>query len=189
MLQLHIYAQFNINAFVGFVVWTVDYLLTVTDAVATASLHNVMMIIVPVFSSWLYSPSGLKSLLECSSIALRHTTLGRTPLDDWSALIRDVYLTTHNAHNRQTFMPQTGFKPAIPASERAQIHALDHAVAGVGSCPCTLHTGTWMSGGIAPRILNFGSRWSWVVSFTFRQLYPVRKNTSTHWKILQSNIL
>ena len=29
----------------------------------------------------------------------RRNTVGRTPLDEWSALRRDLYLTTHNAHN------------------------------------------------------------------------------------------
>jgi hypothetical protein len=29
----------------------------------------------------------------------------------------------------------------------------------------------WESGGIAPRILDLGSRWRWVVSFTARPLY------------------
>jgi hypothetical protein len=32
----------------------------------------------------------------------RRTTVGRTPLDEWSARRRDLYLTTHNTHNRQT---------------------------------------------------------------------------------------
>jgi len=31
-----------------------------------------------------------------------HTTLGRTPLGEWSARGRDLYLTTTNTHNRQT---------------------------------------------------------------------------------------
>jgi len=30
----------------------------------------------------------------------------------------------------------------------------------------------WGSGSIVPRILNFGTRWSWVVSFTTHPLYP-----------------
>jgi hypothetical protein len=30
------------------------------------------------------------------TMTLRHTTLGRTPLDEWSAQLRDIYLTTHN---------------------------------------------------------------------------------------------
>jgi hypothetical protein len=31
----------------------------------------------------------------------------------------------------------------------------------------------WGSGGIAPHILNLGTRWRWVVSFTPRPLYPL----------------
>ena len=59
--------------------------------------------------------------IECDSFFLRHwgrtravallflrfldrtqwrTTLGRTPLDEWSAHRRDIYLTAHNIHNR-----------------------------------------------------------------------------------------
>jgi hypothetical protein len=34
----------------------------------------------------------------------------------------------------------------------------------------------WGSGGIAPRIVDFGTRWRWVVSFTHRPLYPQGKN-------------
>ena len=59
------------------------------------------------------------------TITLRHTTLGRTPLDRWSARRRDLYLTKHNTHERQTSTPPAGFEPAIPASERPETHALD----------------------------------------------------------------
>jgi len=34
------------------------------------------------------------------------------------------------------------------------------------------HEDVWGSGGIVPRIVNLGSRWRWVVSFTPRPLYP-----------------
>jgi hypothetical protein len=34
----------------------------------------------------------------------RHTTLGRTALDEGPAGRRDLYLTTHNTHKRQTSM-------------------------------------------------------------------------------------
>ena len=34
----------------------------------------------------------------------RRTTVGRTPLDEWSARRRDLYLTTHDTHNRQISM-------------------------------------------------------------------------------------
>ena len=49
----------------------------------------------------------------------RHTTFNRTPLGERSARRRNLYLTTHNTHNRQTSMPKARFKSAIPGSERA----------------------------------------------------------------------
>ena len=62
----------------------------------------------------------------------RHTTVGRIPLHEWSASRRDLYLTTHNTHTRQTFMPPAGFESTTPASERLQTHALDRAATGIG---------------------------------------------------------
>ena len=41
----------------------------------------------------------------------RRTTVGRTPLDEWSACHRDLYLTAHNTHNRQISMPPVGLEP------------------------------------------------------------------------------
>ena len=38
------------------------------------------------------------------------TTVGRTPLDEWSVRRRDLYLTTQNNHNRQTSMPPGGIR-------------------------------------------------------------------------------
>ena len=66
------------------------------------------------------------------TITLRHTAIGRTPLDEWSAWHTDLYQTTHNTHNRQTFMSPAGFEPAIPESERPQTHALDRTASGTG---------------------------------------------------------
>ena len=48
----------------------------------------------------------------------RRTTVGRTPLDEWSARRWDFYLTTHDTHNRQISMPSVGFEPTILAGER-----------------------------------------------------------------------
>ena len=53
------------------------------------------------------------------AITLRHTTIGRTPLDEWSARHRDLYLTTHNKYKRQIFMPSVGFKPHNPSKRAA----------------------------------------------------------------------
>jgi len=62
----------------------------------------------------------------------RRTTVGRLPLDEWSARRRDLYLTTHNTHNRQISMPPVGFEPTISAGERPQTYALDRAATSIG---------------------------------------------------------
>ena len=62
------------------------------------------------------------------------TTVGRTPLDEWSARRRDLYLARHNTHNRQISMPPVGFDPTISAGERPQTYALDRAANETGFC-------------------------------------------------------
>jgi hypothetical protein len=59
-------------------------------------------------------------------------TLGRTPLDEWSAQSRDLYLTIHNTHKRQISMPPGGIRARGPSNERPQIHALDCTATAVG---------------------------------------------------------
>jgi hypothetical protein len=36
------------------------------------------------------------------TITIRHSTVGRNSLDEWTAWRRDLYLTTNNTYNRQT---------------------------------------------------------------------------------------
>jgi uncharacterized protein YjbI with pentapeptide repeats len=63
---------------------------------------------------------------------------GRTPLDEWSARRRGLYLhrtTKTYKHNRQTSMPLAGFEPATPATKRPQTYALERVATGIG----TLH--------------------------------------------------
>ena len=60
------------------------------------------------------------SLLRFLDHTQRRITVGRTPLDEWSARCRDLYLTTHNTHNRQTSMPPVGFEPTISTGEQPQ---------------------------------------------------------------------
>ena len=62
----------------------------------------------------------------------RRNTVSRIPLDEWSARRRDLYLTKHNTHNRQTPIPPGEFEPTIPACKRPQTHALDRAATGTG---------------------------------------------------------
>jgi hypothetical protein len=80
----------------------------------------------PVFGSW--PPlTRLRNLTH-----FRHITLGSSPLDEGAARRRDVYLTTHNIHKRQTCMPPAGLDPTMPASVRSQTHALDRTATGIG---------------------------------------------------------
>jgi hypothetical protein len=72
------------------------------------------------------------SVVEFIPFLVHHTTRGRTPLDELPARRRDLYLATHNTHNRQTSMPPAGIETTILASERPQTHALDRAATGIG---------------------------------------------------------
>ena len=48
----------------------------------------------------------------------RRSTVGRTPLDEWWALHRDLYLTTHNTHDKHT-CPR---RDSNPCSQQASDH-------------------------------------------------------------------
>ena len=52
---------------------------------------------------------GLLIIEASRSHWVRHTTLGRTSLDEWSAWRRHLYLKTHSTHNTQTSMAPAGF--------------------------------------------------------------------------------
>jgi hypothetical protein len=47
----------------------------------------------------------------------RRSTVGRTSLDEWSARRRDLYLKTHDTHNRQISMPPVEFEHTISVDE------------------------------------------------------------------------
>ena len=81
---------------------------------------------------WRSSPQWamVSSLTRFLDHTQRCTAVGRAPLDERSACHRDLYLTTHNKHNRETSMTPVGFKPIISAGERPQTHALDSAATG-----------------------------------------------------------
>ena len=58
----------------------------------------------------------------------RRTTFGRTPLDEWSACRRDLYLTTHKTHNR----PRRDSNPQSHHTSGRQTYVLDRAASGIG---------------------------------------------------------
>jgi hypothetical protein len=84
-----------------------------------------------------FSQPGSGLLASSFSSFLDHTqrraTVGKIPLDEWSIRRRELYLTTHNNHNRQTSMLQVGFEPTISAGERPKTYALDGATTGTGT--------------------------------------------------------
>ena len=92
------------------------------------------------FFLWRCNPTRVmySSFLRFLDHIRRRTTIGRTPLDEWSARRRDLYLTTHNTHNRQTSILPVGFEPKISAGERPQTYALDRAATGTGVLYFTL---------------------------------------------------
>jgi len=81
---------------------------------------------------------GLLIVEVSRSHSAGHTTVGRSPLDGWSARRREFRLTTHNTHNKQISIPPVGFETAVPANERPSSHALDRADIGIGCTRLTL---------------------------------------------------
>jgi hypothetical protein len=60
-------------------------------------------------------------------------TLGMTPLDEWSAWREDLYLTTHNTHERDIYAP-SGIRTHNPSEQAAaEPH---HAATGIGFTFC-----------------------------------------------------
>ena len=58
------------------------------------------------------------------------TTVGRTPLDEWSAPSQiPLPDSTHNTHKRHP-CPTVGIEPTISAGELPQTHSLDRAASG-----------------------------------------------------------
>jgi hypothetical protein len=92
----------------------------ITDPVAPASI---MRTIFPYYCYYLWLCSPARAMASLYTRFLDHTqrraTVGRTPLDEWSARRRDLYLTTHN---RQTSMPPVGFETKIAAGLRPRGH-------------------------------------------------------------------
>jgi len=91
---------------------------------------------VKLLSSFLSRATALEGqdllIIEASrSHSVKHATLGRTPLDEWSAWRRDLW--QHTTLTRDISMPPAGFEPAIPASERPHTQALDRAATVIGN--------------------------------------------------------
>ena len=84
---------------------------------------------------WHDSPQGARasSFMRFLDHTQWCTTVGMTPLDEWSAHRRDLYLMMHNTQKRQTSMPPVGFEPTISAGEWLQTYTLDRAATETSS--------------------------------------------------------
>jgi hypothetical protein len=106
---------------------------------------------------WRFEPIPGQSLPSWSfAITLiRHTTLSRTPLGEWSVWHRGRYFVTHDTYNTQTPMPPAAsFEPTNPTSEPPQTHALDGADTEIGT-----GIGTWRLRRQYFRIWKVGGWW------------------------------
>ena len=92
-----------------------------------------LLLLFPPVELWPNAGAMANSFLGFLDHTQRRITVGRTPLDEWSARRRDFYLTTHNTHNRQTSMSPLGFERTISAGERPQTYALDRAATGTAN--------------------------------------------------------
>jgi len=57
------------------------------------------------------APSGSEPPHPNCTITLKYIMLGKTPLNDWLARHRHLYLAIHNTHKRQLSMPQRDSNP------------------------------------------------------------------------------
>ena len=62
----------------------------------------------------------------------RRTTVGRTPLDEWSARRRDLYLTTDNTHNKHA--PGGIRTHDLSRWAATVLRLIDRTATGTGSC-------------------------------------------------------
>ena len=89
-----------------------NFLVTTTDS-------HILIFFLP----WRNSPPPQLAMAPSFTRFLDHTqqrtTVGRTPLDEWSARPRDLCLTTHNTHNRKTSMPHGGIRTHNPSRRAA----------------------------------------------------------------------
>jgi len=124
------------------------------------------------------------SFLRFPDHTQRRITVGRTPLDEWSARRRDLYLATHNTHNRQTSMHPVGFEPTISAVERPQTYALDRVVTRTGQ---DIHVSSLI---IYELIICFGiSVWSeWERDNTFRLTLLSRSRSLWLWQSISMTL-
>jgi hypothetical protein len=113
----------------------------------------------------------------CTWPHLQTHTLCKTPLGKGSVRRRDLHLTTHNTHKRQTSMTPEWFKPVTPASESPQPYILYGAA--TGTCARNATWSIWHKTAIKSRVFEWHKLFKKV-----RQTVGDTKRSShleTHW--------
>jgi hypothetical protein len=121
----------------------------------------------------------------------RRNRVGRIPLDERSARRRDLYLTTHNTHNRQAFMTSKGFEPTVSVGKQQLTYAFNRTATGTGRDVYTI---------ISPVVLYGCETWSlplreehWPRVFEKRVLRrivrPTRDEVPGEWRKLHNEEL
>jgi hypothetical protein len=99
-----------------------------SNAVSTVYLYLFIYIFCCCGPMWAMASSFMRFLDHTQW----YTTIGRTPLDEWSALPRDLYLTTHTRGRHRC--SRQDLKPTVSAGEQPQTYALDCTATGTSCC-------------------------------------------------------
>jgi hypothetical protein len=145
-------------------------------------------------------PNAVYGLLihDDSNHTRRLPTVCRTSLCEWSARPRDLHLTTHKTHKRQTSMPPTEFEPTTSAGKQPQTYALDRVATGTGNhkhinvknCPLALIYFYYIYSDYMPRLWQSSAdksheicklHWCGILYFGIPRLQHMCKN-KTSWR-------
>ena len=97
-------------------------------------ISRVLLLLSGIFSSCEFEPPhswGFMITHEDTAQAVELLWTSDQPIAETSAW-------QHTQHSQQTSMPPAGFKPAIPAGELPQTHALDSSATGISNIACYL---------------------------------------------------
>jgi hypothetical protein len=143
-----------------------------------AALHE------DVLGEWRYrSTNSLTSALErgewSASRPGRFTPRDRTPVTRWIVSWVGARAGLDTISKKKSPSPHRHSNPVHPARSQSLYWLSHHGSPLLNLTP--RHKDVLESVIIAPRILNLGTRWWWVVSFTPRPLYSLGKSPYTHW--------
>jgi len=107
-LPRDVYSQLSVNT-----LWLSNQLISSSNSYrSTTTTSGYYVEYINFFFLWRCGPTRARASSFMRFLDhTRLTTVGRTPLDEWSARRRDLYLTTHNTYNRQISIPRRDSNP------------------------------------------------------------------------------